>query len=300
MSGLGRHALAKWHVSSVTSMSRSESLDVRRSWRQVSPQNGISQVHQKVRHTVQARESWYSRVGQCARLVALALALAWPARASAQTFTFSATDSGSGTFSYGVLGATDNDDGSYTATSGYLIVISGANVGTYSLFPNPVAPAIYTTSDGAFLIDDLLYPGENPTLDDYGLLFTGNGLEINIWGNGAGIPYSYYSYNGSVFNLESSNAAFTLASTPAEEIQVLESVVQAFVTADLLSSDRSKLLQADLRAAQSLLSSGNVSGALGWLTNFVTAVDGYIAGGLLTEAFGQSLIDQATAAIDAL
>jgi hypothetical protein len=249
---------------------------------------------------MQAREPRWSRLGQCACLMAFALALACPARASAQIFTYSATDSGSGTFSYGVLEATANGDGSYNATSGYLIVISGANVGTYALFPNPNAPDPYTTEDGAFIIDDQLFPAENPTLDEDGLLFTGNGLEINIWGNGAGIPYSYYSFNGTEFNLQSTNAVFTLASTPAEEIQVLVSVVQAFVNADLLSSERSKLLQVDLRTAQSLLSSGNVSGAVEWLNGFVTAVDGYIEGGLLTEAFGQSLIDQATAAIDAL
>ncbi len=249
---------------------------------------------------MQARVPRWSTVGRCARLMAFALALAWPARASAQTYTFTATDSGSGTFSYGALQASNNGDGSYTATGGYLFVISGQLVGIYELFPNPNAPNFYTTADGAFEIDDLLYPGEDPTLDDYGLLFTGNGLEINIWGNGPGIPYSYYSFNGTEYNFGSDDAVFTLASTPAEEIQVLESVVVAFVNAELLSSARSKLLQVELLTALSLLNSGNTSGAIDWLDGFVTAVDGYIDGGLLSAPFGQSLIDLATAAISAL
>jgi hypothetical protein len=249
---------------------------------------------------MQVRESRWSTVGRSVRLVAFALALAWPAGAGAQTLTFTATDSGSGTFSYGVLEATNNGDGTYTATSGYLIVISGANVGTYPLFPNPNAPNPYTTPDFAFEIDDLLYPGENSTLDEYGLLFTGNGLEINIWGNGPGIPYSYYSFNGVENNFASNNAAFTLASTPAEEIQVLGSVVNAFVYVDILSSDRAKLLQADLRTALSLLEAGNASNAVDWLDGFITAVEGYIDGGLLNDELGQSLIDQANAALSAL
>jgi hypothetical protein len=85
---------------------------------------------------MQARQRFLATIGQSARLMALALilALAWPAQASAQTFTpftFTATDSGSGTFSYGVLQAVDKGEGIFIAVTGYLIVIRGANVGTY-------------------------------------------------------------------------------------------------------------------------------------------------------------------------
>jgi hypothetical protein len=114
------------------------------------------------------------------------VALAWPAQVNADKFTYTATDSASGTFSYGLLNATANGDGSYNATSGYLIVISGANVGAYELIPNPSPPGIFFIP--GFFVDDQLFPAANPTLDAAGLAFTGTGLWINIWNDGGGVP----------------------------------------------------------------------------------------------------------------
>jgi hypothetical protein len=143
-------------------------------------------------------------------LIAFSLVLAWPVQAHADEFTFIARDGASGTISVGLLEASANGDGTFTATSGVLVVLSGPIEGTYDLYPNPNPPGFFSSPTGAFTVDDQLFPGENPTLDVYGLLFTGNGLEINIWGNGAGVPYSYYAYNGTNFPLTSTHATFTL------------------------------------------------------------------------------------------
>lgn len=159
---------------------------------------------------MQARRRFRSTLGQAAGLIAMTLALAWPVRANDDpVFTFTATDSASGTFSYGFLEVSANGDGTFTATGGFLLVVSGPDVGLYELFPNPNPPDPFLSPSGAFIADDQLYPGQDPSLDVYGLLFTGNGREINIWGTGPG-TYSYYSFNGSFFNLASDNALLRL------------------------------------------------------------------------------------------
>ena len=76
------------------------------------------------------------------------------------------------------------------AISGYLNITAGSKVGTYTLSPG-------SGSDLLFAWDGLVYPGSDPFLDSSGLLFTGGGSEINLWGNGpgsytlAGAPPSY-------------------------------------------------------------------------------------------------------------
>jgi hypothetical protein len=240
-------------------------------------------------------------MGASVRLIALALVLAWPTPASAAdpTFTFTATDAASGTFSYGVLEAQANGDGTYTATGGYLVVISGPDVGTYDLFPNPNPPHPASSPSGAFIFDNVLYPGQDPTLDVFGLLFTGGGLEINIWGTGPG-TYSYFSFNGSGFNLASNNAVFTLATTPGQMIPALESIVTALVNTGVVLPAQGNSLQAKLDAALSAVDRGNAKAAAGSLGAFINQVNAFIQSGRLTAAQGESLIDQATAAIDAL
>jgi hypothetical protein len=249
---------------------------------------------------MQARQRIWSTIAQSARLTALALALALPARASAdQTFTFTATDSGSGTFSYGILEGSANGDGSFTANSGYLIVVSGPIVGAYDLYPNPNPPHVFSSPSGVFSVNDVLYPGQDPSLDVFGLLFTGGGLEINIWGTGPG-TYSYFAFNGSSFPLASGNAVFTLASTPAQEIGVLQSVVQGLVNAGVTLPANGNSLEVKLNAALSAVNRGNSHAAIGSLNAFINQVNAFISNGTLPAPIGQSLIDQANAAISAL
>jgi hypothetical protein len=234
--------------------------------------------------------------------IALALALACPLRANADsTFAFTATDNGSGTYSYGQLTATDNGDGTFTATSGFLVVLSGPIAGTYDLFPNPNPPFPFFSPSGAFIVDDILYPSQNPTLDVDGLLFTGGGLEVNIWNDGGGVPYSYFAFNGSSFPLASSEAAsFTLASTPAEQIPVIQGAVTELVNIGVQLPGGGQPLQAKLNAALDAVNRGNAKAAIGSLNAFDNQVEALIKNGTLTEEEGQPLIDIASAIITEL
>jgi hypothetical protein len=224
-------------------------------------------------------------------------------------FTFIATDSASSTFSYGLLMANANADGTFTATSesnsttatttcgSYLVVISGSEVGLYDLLPNPNPPTPFSSPSGAFMANDVLYPGQNPSLDQFGLLFsTGNGLEINIRGNGPD-NYSYYSSDS---NLASDNAEFTLASTPTQEIQGLQRIVQALVDIGVVLPAQGNSLQAKLQAALGAANRGNARGAINLLNAFINQVNDFILNGRLNATLGQSLIDQAEAAVLAL
>jgi hypothetical protein len=83
-----------------------------------------------------------------------------------------------------------------TATGGYLTITAGSQMGTYPLLPG-------TGSSTLFEWDNLIFPSANPFLDKYGLFFTGNGSEFNLYGYAgsytlAGAPptYSPYVTNG--------------------------------------------------------------------------------------------------------
>jgi hypothetical protein len=133
--------------------------------------------------------------------------------------TFLYTTANAATYSFNVTAGSNVGSGSLVtdatgfATSGSLVMTSGADIGTFTLFSGGVSPTV--SPYGAFIFDNLTYNGSAIDLDWYGLLFVGNGLEINIWGNGAGNPYSFWSHNGSSYNVSSNAAAFTMtAATP--------------------------------------------------------------------------------------
>jgi hypothetical protein len=252
---------------------------------------------------MQTLRRFQATLARSAGLAALTLVLAWPVQASADTFTFSATDSGSGTFSYGVLDVSNNGNGTYTATGGYLIVLSGPIAGAYELFPNPSPPGTFFSPSGVFLVDNQLYPGQSPTLDVFGLLFTGGGLEINIWNDGGGVPYTYFAFDTSkgTFPIASNEAAgFTLGSTAASMIEILQSVVQEFVSIGVTLPANGNSLEAKLNAALSSVEKGNANSAKGQLGAFINQVSALIKNGTIPASLGDSLIDQANAAISAL
>ena len=98
------------------------------------------------------------------------------------------------------LNALNIGGGAFLATSGTLHVTAGADVGTYSLSAG--GPADFTSPSDAFIANDVLYyPGANPVLDTFGLLFAGDGMEINIFGDAPG-EYSFISWNGSSYNVD--------------------------------------------------------------------------------------------------
>ena len=102
-----------------------------------------------------------------------------------------------GNIGFGSLATTDEGGGQFLATSGTLTVTAGADIGSYAIVAG--GPSQTLSLLGAFLYDNLVTPGINPSLDANGLLFSnGSGKEINIWGNGAS-NYSFYdaTSNGS-------------------------------------------------------------------------------------------------------
>ena len=99
---------------------------------------------------------------------------------------------------FGSLNTVDIGGGAFAAIGGSLTVSSGLDIGAYILLPG--GPGVTISPSGAFAFNDVFYPTSNPYLDVWGLLFTGGGLEINIWGN-AGNDYSFYSYTNSSYNV---------------------------------------------------------------------------------------------------
>ena len=141
-------------------------------------------------------------------LLAIATALAISPVVSAQTFDFSYGFAGnSGTIAvYGALTTSSAGGGVYDVTGGNITV----------LFGDPNLPAmstgtllgsngsIMTSPDGYFYYDNVLLPGQNPLIDNDGLLFLVDALEVNIFSNGpspSGGAGTYQFYDSDGFNL---------------------------------------------------------------------------------------------------
>ena len=88
-------------------------------------------------------------------------------------------------------------------------------VGTYSLYAYTGSPAQKISPFRAFIYNNMTYNGAAADLDIYGLLFVGNGLEINIWGNDVGNPNSFYASNGISYIVSSNAASFAPVPVPA-------------------------------------------------------------------------------------
>jgi hypothetical protein len=113
---------------------------------------------------------------------------------------------------FGSLNTVDIGGGSFNAIGGSLTVTGGLDIGSYSLSPG--GPDVTLSPLGAFAIDNVIYPASNPFLDVWGLLFSGGGLEINIWGN-APDNYSFYSYNGSSYSVaDDGGSTFRASAVP--------------------------------------------------------------------------------------
>jgi hypothetical protein len=112
---------------------------------------------------------------------------------------------------YGGLNTTDVGNGEFLATAGNLTVTAGQDVGSYPLYPG--GPAEILSPSGKFLFDNLLYPSIDPGIDNGGLLFTGNGLEINIWSNGPD-NYEFDDWNGTSYTNDVTGTPFTLNVAP--------------------------------------------------------------------------------------
>jgi hypothetical protein len=124
---------------------------------------------------------------------------------------------GPGLAGSGVLTASSNGDGSFTATAGSFSVFGDPLLAPGAggpLFPNPSAPAAVLSPSGFFIYDNQLFPTSNPTLDVFGLLFTTPGHEINIWANGPG-SWEYNDFNTVTgADYDNTNFQFFLAAVP--------------------------------------------------------------------------------------
>lgn len=150
----------------------------------------------------------FLRLARPAALIVVGAALA--GRSHAALFNFTYDDGVDKAF-----GQLSTDAGN-VAIGGYLTVTEGLDVGTYALYGNPNAPSASYSPTGAFLYDNVLLPSSTPSLNTNGLLFTGGGREVNIWGNGGEHDYSFYSFeNGGYSVAQDRSGTFTL--TPAPE-----------------------------------------------------------------------------------
>jgi hypothetical protein len=136
-------------------------------------------------------------------LFALASALAISPAAMADTFGFAFTtpnqgpSGGSDIFAYGTLIGTLISPGVWDITSGTINVLGATTPvsGTGTVIANPNAPTKNTilSNSGQWDIsyDDLLTPGASghtPYVDNFGLLFSINGVEINIFSGTSSNP----------------------------------------------------------------------------------------------------------------
>ena len=132
--------------------------------------------------------------------------------------SFAWTDTGADFYASGTLSATDIGGGVYVANSGSGTATGGIfNDDSLTLWAGSDDGSDQTSPSGLFYFDNELFPDTSSLLDDGGLLFIDNatGGDLNIWGNGAGIPYSTWTEVGGSYVLDDNNSTFTL--TPAQD-----------------------------------------------------------------------------------
>lgn len=184
-------------------------------------------------------------------LIAASLICTAPAKASLMTFDFffnGKSQSGSG-----MLEATENKDGSFTAVKGFVRTFNNDSVKPlwefeeiyekmtaeaieklekismedvkgseyYNLFVNPKGSEASYSPSGYFIYDNLLHPSVlDQLLGNPGLLFmTEKGKELNLFTNG---PSNYIDYQNNGFNIQTSfhliQTSNYLPSTPLPEL----------------------------------------------------------------------------------
>jgi hypothetical protein len=142
-------------------------------------------------------------------LLAIATALAISPVVSAETFDFSygfAGNNGTGLMT-GSLTATPAGGGVYDVTAGNIDVVFGdpnLSFNSTGVLLGSTG-SIMTSPSGYFYYDNVLLPGQNPLITNAGLLFGVDGLEVNIFSNGASAVYpaagTYQFYDNMGFNM---------------------------------------------------------------------------------------------------
>jgi hypothetical protein len=96
---------------------------------------------------------------------------------------------------------------------GGTLTVTGSNeIGTYSLYPG--GPGTTSSPSGKFFYDNVFLPSSDPQIDTVaGPLFTGNGLEINLWAT-APNEYTFYDWDGTGYTNIGTDGSFTLNVDP--------------------------------------------------------------------------------------
>ena len=124
---------------------------------------------------------------------------------SSITGRFRGADTGSGTLTAGAPDGSGFDITAFTGT------IDGNPID--GLLGSPLDPGAPTISPlGAFIYDNIVYPGPDPVFDTSGILFSISGTEANIWGNSGPNDYSYYMCCYAVANDQVNTFTLTPAS----------------------------------------------------------------------------------------
>ena len=138
------------------------------------------------------------------RTLLLCALLSWFGIASATVVTFN-FGIGSNT-GYGWLDLSSQGSGDFLATAGELTVTGSSSgnlaVGTFSLVPGgPGVTLLPFNSSWAWAYDNVVDPTSNPVVSWYGLLFSANGYDVNIFSTANSTPGQYsfgVSYNGAL------------------------------------------------------------------------------------------------------
>lgn len=131
-----------------------------------------------------------SRAFKCAVLGFAMLVLSSSAALAAEEYAYDFSIGGNA--GHGILQVDDIGGGAYWATSGNLVVTAGIGVGSYALVPLGPQP----TFTGHFTANNVIYPDADPFLDVNGLLFSGPGIEFNLFGDTPGVWIFAYWQEG--------------------------------------------------------------------------------------------------------
>jgi hypothetical protein len=172
-------------------------------------------------------------------VLAAFLAAAPLAKAGSDSFNFVFTDgnvSGSG-----ILYGSYVSSGAWLLTSGTGTFNDGSTSGTISLVTNPNGPGNISLSPlGYFGYDDLLYiwSGPNQILDEAGLLFSFNSIELNLWQGGNGPGAGGWTEN---FGEGDQNGTFAVTSYNIQQTPLTISGTAVIVTPGATTANTSSI-----------------------------------------------------------
>ena len=186
----------------------------------------------------------------------------------------------SGKFTY-VANASDNNVSGYTInlTTGALTPIAGS---PFAAGKTPVFVAVDPSGKFAYVANE----GDNNV----------SGYTINLT-TGALTPIAGSPFAAGSFP---TYLAITHTLSPLQQINQLSAKVQSLANAGFLNGGQEVALMGPLRRATNFLNQGRTHGAINQLQGFITNVNDFIRGGVLTQAQGQPLIAAANAVIHSL